>query len=117
MGITFTKSKRKPIQIEERVCDFHLSKLKLEDMPDEIILKVLSYLDLLNLIRCGQLSMRIRSISHDRSLWQKVDLQNWNWHWNRWTSINPPRRKRVEDLYQLVPIGTVCTLAITALEL
>ena len=106
MGIILTKSKHKLSQTEERVCNaVKVSKLKLEDMPDEIILKVLSYLDLLNLIRCGQLSMRIRSISHDKTLWQKVNLQNWNWHWNRWTSINPPRRKRVEDLYQLVPIG------------
>ena len=46
----------------------------LEDLPDEVILKVLSYLDTADLIRSGHLSQRLRAISSDESLWQKMNL-------------------------------------------
>ena len=48
--------------------------LKLEDLPDEMILKVLSYLDTANLIHSGHVSQRLRAISSDESLWQKMNL-------------------------------------------
>ena len=48
--------------------------LELADIPDEIILKVFSSLDLKDLLNCGQVSKRFRSISHDEFLWQTVDL-------------------------------------------
>ena len=51
-----------------------MSNLELEDLPDELILKVMSNLKLLDLIRCGQVSKRIRLICHDESIWQKVNL-------------------------------------------
>ena len=44
------------------------------DMPDEILLKIFSFLDMKHLLRCAQLSKRINPICHDKSLWQKVDL-------------------------------------------
>ena len=56
------------------------------DLPNELILKVLSYQTTLNLcnniyysepkdlISCGQVSKRLRKISHDNSLWQRVNL-------------------------------------------
>ena len=50
------------------------SILNLEDLPNELILKVLSSLETIDLIYCGQLSKRIRAISHDESLWQKMNL-------------------------------------------
>ena len=48
--------------------------LQLEDLSNELIVKVFSYLEIKELIRCGQLSKRMRIISHDQSLWQKMNL-------------------------------------------
>ena len=48
----------------------------LEDLPDEVILNVLNFLQLPDLIHCGLVSKRIRSVSFIESLWQKVDILN-----------------------------------------
>ena len=48
--------------------------LELEDLPNELLLKILSYLNIASLINCGLICKRIRFISHDVSLWQKVNL-------------------------------------------
>ena len=45
-----------------------------QDFPDEIVVKVLSYLKVRDLLYCGQVSKRIRAVSHDKSLYQKIDL-------------------------------------------
>ena len=45
-----------------------------QDLPDEIILKVLSYSEPKDLISSGQVSKRLRKISRDNSLWQRVSL-------------------------------------------
>ena len=45
-----------------------MSLLKLEDMPDEILLKIVTNLEIKDLIRCGQLCKRIRAISSDESM-------------------------------------------------
>ena len=42
-----------------------------QDLPDEIILKVIGYLEIEDLSRCGGVSKRIRKISHDESFWKK----------------------------------------------
>ena len=44
------------------------------DLPNEIILKVLSYTEITDILRCGQVSKRIRTISNDKSLFQIVNL-------------------------------------------
>ena len=48
--------------------------LELTDFPDEIIIKVCASLDLKDLLNCGQVSKRFRTISHDEFLWQRIDL-------------------------------------------
>ena len=53
--------------------------LQLEDLSNELIVKVFSYLEIKELIRCGQLSKRMRIISHDQSLWQKMNLSSDPW--------------------------------------
>ena len=51
-----------------------LATLRLEDLPDELIVKVFSFLETRDLICLGQLSIRIRAISHDEQFWQKINL-------------------------------------------
>ena len=49
---------------------------KFLDLPDELILKVLSYTETTDILRCGQVSKRTRNISNDNSLFQTVNLRN-----------------------------------------
>ena len=48
--------------------------LTLQDLPDELLLKILSFSETKDLIGCGQLSKRIRRISHDSTLWMTANL-------------------------------------------
>ena len=50
-------------------------KKKWQDLPSEIILKILSYSEVKDRISCGQVSKRTRSISHERSLWTTANLE------------------------------------------
>ena len=52
-----------------------LSILQLEDLPDEILLKIFKNLEVKDILRCGQMSKRIRAISTDESLWEKINLR------------------------------------------
>ena len=45
-----------------------------EDLPDEILLKIFQYLNMKEIVYCAQMSKRIRKITHDQSLWQKINL-------------------------------------------
>jgi hypothetical protein len=45
----------------------------LNDLPDEVILNILSFLNIKELIKC-QVSKRLREIVNDESLWLKVNL-------------------------------------------
>ena len=53
-----------------------LSSLQFDDLPDEIVLKIFKKLDIKDLLNCGMVSKRIRAISKDESLWEKVNLYN-----------------------------------------
>ena len=44
------------------------------DFPDEMILKVLSYAETADILKCSRVSKRIRTISNDNSLFQTVNL-------------------------------------------
>ena len=46
------------------------------DLPDELILEVLRYTEITDVLKCGQVSKRIRTISNDNSLFQTVDLRD-----------------------------------------
>ena len=71
-------SKKIRLNTNDDQCDEESEKslqnltFKLEDLPDEVILKVFSYLEnTTDRIRSGHLSQRLRAISSDKSLWQK----------------------------------------------
>ena len=49
--------------------------LNFQDLPDELVLKILSYPKAKDLISCGQVSKRIRRISRDGTLWVTVNLE------------------------------------------
>ena len=53
-----------------------MSSLLLKDLPDELVFKVFTYLSIQELIKCGQVSKRIRAISYDGNLpqWQKFNF-------------------------------------------
>ena len=51
-----------------------MSSCEMSDLPDEVLLKILSYLNVKNLISCSHVSKKFRAISQDESLWQKVNL-------------------------------------------
>ena len=50
-----------------------LSFYQLDDLPDEVILKIFKYLEMKELIKC-QVSKRLRAIVNDESLWLKLNL-------------------------------------------
>ena len=51
-----------------------LSPYELDDLPDEVILNILDFLDIKGLLLCGQVSKRLRAIANDESLWLKLNL-------------------------------------------
>ena len=48
----------------------------IEDLPNEILVKISDYLKISDLVRCGLVSKRLRSISHNELLWQKINLKS-----------------------------------------
>ena len=46
-----------------------------QDLPDELILKILSYSEINQLLICGQVSKRIGRISNDSTLWVSANLE------------------------------------------
>ena len=51
-----------------------MSIFPFENLPDEIILKVIRNLEYRDIIVFSQLSKRIRTICQDESLWKKINL-------------------------------------------
>jgi hypothetical protein len=51
-----------------------MSSYQLDDLPDEIILNMLGFLNIKELLLCGQVSKRLRAIANDESLWLKLNL-------------------------------------------
>ena len=59
------------------MAELKISDLQLEDLPDEMILKVLSYVNIGDLMRCGKVSKRFGKIRDTESLWRNVDLSKY----------------------------------------
>ena len=54
-----------------------MSSPLLEDIPDEIILKVLGYLEIKDQLSVGHASKRLRAVSQDETLWKRISI-SWN---------------------------------------
>ena len=54
----------------------HVENARLDDLPAEILLKIFGSLKINDLLRCGKVSNRIRSMAHHEILWQKVNLKD-----------------------------------------
>lgn len=52
----------------------HLYEKSLCNLPDEVLLKIVSYLNLKGLAQCAQVSKRLRNICKDESLWETITL-------------------------------------------
>ena len=63
-----------PTKVQLETKHQKLVTVQFQNLPDEIILKVMSNLSVEELLQWGQVSKRIRNISHDVSLWQEVDI-------------------------------------------
>ena len=51
-------------------------RLDIELLPNEILVKIFSYLTIKELYKCGHVSKKFRQISHDKSFWKCVNLYN-----------------------------------------
>ena len=63
------------LQAAEYIEMHQRSLINWQELPDELILKILSYSELKDLISCGQVSKRTRNISRDSSLWVTANLE------------------------------------------
>ena len=46
----------------------------MEQLPNEVLLKIFSYLEVQDLGRCATLSKRFQKIAYEKSLWQKLPI-------------------------------------------
>ena len=76
-----TKDKEIHLQISQRyinnsetIHEYEPLARNFQDLPDELILKLLSFSKPEDLITSGQVSKRLRKISYDNSLWQRVNV-------------------------------------------
>ena len=56
--------------------DLEIHNYNFDDLPNEVLSKILDYLNIRDLIRCGQSFRRLRFVVHDELLWKKVNLSN-----------------------------------------
>ena len=50
--------------------------LKVELLPNEILMNIFSNLSIKELYRCAKVSKKFRHISHDKSFWKCINLYN-----------------------------------------
>ena len=53
----------------------HLYDKHFIDLPDEVLLKIFTYLNIEDLAQCAQVSKRSRNICKDESLWERINLK------------------------------------------
>ena len=69
-------STKSPVEKRLTICDDEFQIMNtshFESLPNEILMKIFDYIRVEDLIRCGQVSRRIRTVAHDHSLWPKIN--------------------------------------------
>ena len=60
----------------EATSDLQVENCYFQNLPNEILLKIVDYLQIGDLLRCGQTCRKIRSVVYDKSLWKKVNFSS-----------------------------------------
>ena len=77
----------------------HLYDKHFIDLPDEVLLKIFTYLNIEDLAQCAQVSIRMRNICKDESLWERINLKK-----------NIGRRNiesNFQNMYQKIPTSFI----------
>ena len=65
---------KKKLKTTDDFSSFHVENSHFERLPNEILLKIVDYLQVRDLLRCGQTCRKIRIVVHVESLWKKVNF-------------------------------------------
>ena len=68
--------------------------IEFEAFPNELLLNILGFLEIIDLIKCSQTSKRVRVICYEKSLWQKINLSK--------------KRVQTEFLQKVIDYGCKC---------
>ena len=60
----------------EATSDLQVENCYFQNLPNEILLKIVDYLHIGDLLRCGQVCRKARTVVHDESLWKKVNFSS-----------------------------------------
>ena len=69
-------SAKKKLKTTCDISSFHVENSHFQRLPNEILLKIVDYLQVRDLLRCGQTCRNIRTVVHDESLWKKVNFSS-----------------------------------------
>ena len=78
LKIDINEPKTKRVKFDPALNNGSICKKKLSDFPDEILLKILNYVDTLEQLRLQKVNKRFYTICQDQSLCQKVEIYNQN---------------------------------------
>ena len=78
LKIDFNEPTTKRVKFDPALKVESICKKKLGDFPDEILLKILGYVDTINQLQLQQVNKRFRDICQDQSLCQRVVICNQN---------------------------------------
>jgi len=67
-------SAKEPVKKKLKTTNDQGKNSPFESLPNEILLKIVDYMHIKDLLRCGQTCRRIRAVVHDESLWKEINL-------------------------------------------
>jgi hypothetical protein len=76
LKIDFNEPATKRVKFDPALNNGSICKKKLSDFPDEILLKILNFVDTIELLRLQQVNKRFHTICQDLSLCQRVEMYN-----------------------------------------